>query len=82
MGVGEGGKEDYLVKEKKGVKLTRHDKLLNKFRRKEALVEWNVECGMWNVVAVMEKAGELGLLLGFLQRCCTVLRYSGSGDER
>uniref|UniRef100_A0A1J3D4Z3 Uncharacterized protein n=1 Tax=Noccaea caerulescens TaxID=107243 RepID=A0A1J3D4Z3_NOCCA len=45
MGVGEGGKEDYLVKEKKGVKLTRHDKLLNKFRRKEALVEWNVECG-------------------------------------
>ncbi|VVB03675.1 unnamed protein product [Arabis nemorensis] len=83
---------DYLVKEKKGVKLTRHDKLLKKFRHKEALVSVLEEKKPANVVAVMEELvarrklikcvlnmeeGELGLLLSFLQRYCTVQRYSG-----
>ncbi|ESQ39445.1 hypothetical protein EUTSA_v10001392mg [Eutrema salsugineum] len=85
-------KEDYLVKEKKGMKLTRHDKLLKKFRHKEALVSVLEEKKPANVVAVMEELvarrkllkcvsnmeeGELGLLLAFLQRYCTVQRYSG-----
>ncbi|KFK37552.1 hypothetical protein AALP_AA4G271500 [Arabis alpina] len=83
---------DSLVKEKKGVKLTRHDKLLKKFRHKEALVSVLEEKKPANVVAVMEELvarrklikcvmnmeeGELGLLLSFLQRYCTVQRYSG-----
>ncbi|XP_010518518.1 PREDICTED: protein SLOW WALKER 1 [Camelina sativa] len=85
-------KEDYLVKEKKGLKLTRHDKLLKKFRHKEALVSVLEEKKPANVVAVMEELvarrklmkcvsnmeeSELGMLLGFLQRYCTVQRYSG-----
>jgi len=85
-------KDDYLVKEKKGLKLTRHDKLLKKFRHKEALVSVLEEKKPANVVAVMEELvarrklmkcvsnmeeGELGMLLGFLQRYCTVQRYSG-----
>ena len=84
-------KDDYLVKESKGVKLTRHDKLLKKFRHKEALVSVLEEKKPADVVAVMEELvarrkivkcvsnleeGELGLLLGFLQRYCTVERYS------
>ncbi|CAH8320636.1 unnamed protein product [Eruca vesicaria subsp. sativa] len=84
-------KEDYLVKEMKGVKLARHDKLLKKFRHKEALVSVLEEKKPANVVAVMEELvarrkmmkcvsnmeeGELGLLLSFLQRYCTVQRYS------
>lgn len=84
-------KDDYLVKESKGVKLTRHDKLLKKFRHKEALVSVLEEKKPADVVAVMEELvarrkivkcvsnleeGELGLLLSFLQRYCTVERYS------
>ncbi|KAF3545260.1 hypothetical protein DY000_02000250 [Brassica cretica] len=84
-------KDDYLVKERKGVKLTRHDKLLKKFRHKEALVSVLEEKKPADVVAVMEELvarrkivkcvsnleeGELGLLLSFLQRYCTVERYS------
>ncbi|KAJ0235243.1 WD40 repeat-containing protein [Hirschfeldia incana] len=84
-------KDDYLVKERKGVKLTRHDKLLKKFRHKEALVSVLEGKKPADVVAVMEELvarrkmikcvenleeGELGLLLGFLQRYCTVERYS------
>ncbi|KAF8074375.1 hypothetical protein N665_1107s0014 [Sinapis alba] len=85
-------KEDYLVKERKGVKLTRHDKLLKKFRHKEALVSVLEEKKPANVAAaVMEELvarrkmikcvsnmeeGELGLLLSFLQRYCTVQRFS------
>ncbi|KAF8118786.1 hypothetical protein N665_0002s0095 [Sinapis alba] len=84
-------KDDYLVKERKGVKLARHDKLLKKFRHKEALVSVLEEKKPANVVAVMEELvarrkmikcvanleeGELGLLLSFLQRYCTVERYS------
>uniref|UniRef100_A0A1J3JEG3 U3 small nucleolar RNA-associated protein 15-like protein n=1 Tax=Noccaea caerulescens TaxID=107243 RepID=A0A1J3JEG3_NOCCA len=84
--------DDYLVKGKKGVKLARHDKLLKKFRHKEALVSVLEEKKPANVVAVMEELvarrklikcvsnmeeGELGLLLSFLQRYCTVQRYSG-----
>lgn len=84
-------KDDYLVKERRGVKLTRHDKLLKKFRHKEALVSVLEGKKPADVVAVMEELvarrkmvkcvsnleeGELGLLLGFLQRYCTVERYS------
>ncbi|KAG2267051.1 hypothetical protein Bca52824_074130 [Brassica carinata] len=85
------GKEDYLVKEKKGVKLTRHDKLLKKSMHKEALVSVLEEKKPANVMAVMEELvarrkmmkcvsnmeeGELGLLPSFVQRYCTVPRYS------
>ncbi|CAN7076999.1 unnamed protein product [Brassica oleracea var. botrytis] len=77
------GKEDYLVKEKKGVKLTRHDKLLKKSMHKEALVFVLEEKKPANVMAVMEELvarrkmmkcvsnmeeGELGLLPSFVQR--------------
>ncbi|CAF2156705.1 BnaA07g00780D [Brassica napus] len=77
------GKEDYLVKEKKGGKLTRHDKLLKMSRHKEALVYVLEEKKPANVLAVMEELvasrkmmkcvsnmeeGELGLLLSFLKR--------------
>ncbi|KAL0758409.1 hypothetical protein Bca101_074559 [Brassica carinata] len=76
------GKEDYLVKEKKGVKLTRHDKLLKKSMHKEALVSVLEEKKPANVMAVMEELvarrkmmkcvsnmeeGELGLLPSFVQ---------------
>ncbi|KAL1226306.1 Protein SLOW WALKER 1 [Cardamine amara subsp. amara] len=85
-------KEDYIVKEKKGLKLKRHDKLLKKFRHKEALVSVLDENKPANVVAVMEELvarrklmkcvsnmeeEELGMLLVFLQRYCTMQRYSG-----
>ncbi|CAN8327882.1 unnamed protein product [Cochlearia groenlandica] len=86
--------DDFMVKEKKkGAKLTKHDKLLKKFRHKEALVSVLEEKKPANVVvAVMEELvarrklmkcvsnleeGELGMLLGFLQRYCTVQRYAG-----
>ncbi|CAA7021583.1 unnamed protein product [Microthlaspi erraticum] len=84
--------DDFLVKGKKRVKLTRHDKLLKKFRHKEALVSVLGEKKPASVVAVMEElvarrklvkcvanmeGGELGLLLSFLQRYSTVQRYSG-----
>ncbi|PRQ19303.1 putative transcription factor WD40-like family [Rosa chinensis] len=83
---------DYLVMRRKKVKLGEHDKLLKKFRHKEALVSVlgrtkNPE----NAVAVMEELvsrkkllkcvsnldlEELGMLLMFLQRYSTMPRYS------
>lgn len=74
-------KDDYLVKESKGVKLMRYDKLLKKFRYKEVLVFVLEEKKLVDVVVVMEELvvrrkivkcvlnleeGELGLLFGFL----------------
>ncbi|XP_010523999.1 PREDICTED: protein SLOW WALKER 1 [Tarenaya hassleriana] len=82
---------DYMVTKTKGVKLRRHDKLLKKFRHKEALMSAMEEKNPENVVAVMEELvarrkllkcvsnleeEEVGMLLGFLQRYCTVPRYS------
>ncbi|XP_042474870.1 protein SLOW WALKER 1 [Macadamia integrifolia] len=83
---------DYLVKRSPKVKLAEHDKLLRKFRHKEALVSALNGKNPQNVVAVMEELvarkkllkcvsnldmEELGLLLGFLQRYVTMPRYSG-----
>ncbi|KAK2966294.1 hypothetical protein RJ640_018105 [Escallonia rubra] len=84
---------DYLIMRKKKVKLTEHDKLLKKFRHKEALVSALRGKNPGSVVAVMEELvarkkllkcvqnleteEELGLLLGFLQRYMTVPRYAG-----
>uniref|UniRef100_A0A5B7BUV0 U3 small nucleolar RNA-associated protein 15 C-terminal domain-containing protein n=1 Tax=Davidia involucrata TaxID=16924 RepID=A0A5B7BUV0_DAVIN len=83
---------DYLITKPKKVKLAEHDKLLNKFRHKEALVSALSGKNPENVVAVMEElvarkkllkcvsnldTEELGLLLRFLQRHSTMLRYAG-----
>ncbi|XP_043723754.1 protein SLOW WALKER 1 [Telopea speciosissima] len=83
---------DYLVKRLPKVKLAEHDKLLRKFRHKEALVSVLNGKNPQNVVAVMEELvarkkllkcvsnldmEELGLLLGFLQRYVTMPRFSG-----
>lgn len=83
---------DYLVMAPKRVKLAEHDKLLKKFRHKEALVSALSGKNPGNVVAVMEElvarrkllkcvsnleTEELGLLLQFLQRNSTVPRYAG-----
>ncbi|KAH7838853.1 hypothetical protein Vadar_031944 [Vaccinium darrowii] len=83
---------DYLVKRPKKVKLAEHDKLLKKFRHKEALVAALKGKNPANVVAVMEElvarkklmrcvsnleTEELGLLLWFLQRHSTMPRYAG-----
>ena len=82
---------DYLVSRKKKVKLAEHDKLLNKFRHKEALVSVLGSKDPGNVVAVMEELvarrklikcvmnleeDELGLLLSFLHRYATMPRHS------
>eukprot|EP00262_Sarcandra_glabra_P004747 TRINITY_DN1599_c0_g1_i1.p1 TRINITY_DN1599_c0_g1~~TRINITY_DN1599_c0_g1_i1.p1 ORF type:complete len:525 (+),score=69.56 TRINITY_DN1599_c0_g1_i1:105-1679(+) len=83
---------DYVVKKTRKVKLAEHDKLLTKFRHKEALVSVLNEKNPRNVVAVMEElvarkkllkcvenldVDELGLLLGFLHKFSTVPKYSG-----
>ncbi|KAA8549221.1 hypothetical protein F0562_000905 [Nyssa sinensis] len=83
---------DYLIMRPKKVKLSEHDKLLKKFRHKEALVSALSGKNPENVVAVMEELvarkkllkcvsnldmEELGLLLGFLQRNSTMPRYAG-----
>ncbi|XP_057460871.1 protein SLOW WALKER 1 [Actinidia eriantha] len=83
---------DYLVMRPKKVKLAEHDKLLKKFRHKEALVSALRGKNPENVVAVMEElvarkkllrcvsnleTEELGLLLVFLQRYATMPRYAG-----
>ncbi|CAA0828565.1 Protein SLOW WALKER 1 [Striga hermonthica] len=83
---------DYLIKRPKKVKFAEHDKLLKKFRHKEALVAALGKRNPENVVAVMEElvarkkllkcvsnvdSDELGLLLGFLQKYSTMPRYSG-----
>lgn len=83
---------DYLVVRPKKLKLGEHDKLLKKFRHKEALVSVLNGKNPENVVAVMEELvarkklmkcvsnldnEELGLLLSFMQKHSTVPRYSG-----
>lgn len=83
---------DYLVVRPKRVKFTEHDKLLKKFRHKEALVSALSAKNPENIVAVMEELvarkkllrcvsnlerEELGLLLAFLQKYSTVPRYAG-----
>ncbi|XP_062104726.1 protein SLOW WALKER 1-like [Humulus lupulus] len=82
---------DYLVMRPKKVKLAEHDKLLKKFRHKEALVSVLGSKHPDSVVAVMEElvarkkllkcvlnldSEELGSLLMFLQRYSTVPIYS------
>lgn len=82
---------DYLVMRPKKVKLTAHDKLLNKFRHGEALVSVLESKNPGNVLAVMEELvarrkllrcvsdldlERLELLMVFLQKYCTVPRYS------
>ncbi|XP_076907682.1 protein SLOW WALKER 1-like [Bidens hawaiensis] len=85
-------KGDYLIMRPKRVKLAEHDKLLKKFHHKEALVSALQAKNPENVVAVIEElvsrkklmkcvlnlgTDELGLLLGFLHKYCTVPRYAG-----
>ncbi|KAF5732723.1 transducin family protein [Tripterygium wilfordii] len=82
---------DYLVMRPKKVKLAEHDKLLKKFRHKEALVSVLAAKNPENVVALMEElvarrkllkcvsnldGEELGLLLLFLHKYSTVPRYA------
>lgn len=82
---------DYLVMRPKKVKLTAHDKLLNKFRHGEALVCVLEGKNPGYVVAVMEELVSrkkllrcvsdldlvnLELLLAFLHKYCTVPKYS------
>ncbi|CAI8603829.1 unnamed protein product [Vicia faba] len=82
---------DYLVMKPKKVKLTTHDKLLNKFRHGEALVCVLEGKNPGYVVAVMEELvsrkkllrcvsdldlEKLELLLAFLHKYCTVPKYS------
>ncbi|KAK6940893.1 U3 small nucleolar RNA-associated protein 15, C-terminal [Dillenia turbinata] len=83
---------DFLVLRPKKVKQAEHDKLLRKFRHKEAFVSALKGKNPENVVAVMEELvarkkllssvsnmdkPELVLLFGFLQRYSTTPRYSG-----
>ncbi|KAL8513488.1 hypothetical protein ACS0TY_012814 [Phlomoides rotata] len=83
---------DYLIKRPKKLKLAVFDKLLKKFRHKEALVAALNQKNPESVVAVMEELiarqkllrcvsnldmEELGLLLAFLQKYSTVPRYAG-----
>ncbi|KAJ6828317.1 protein SLOW WALKER 1 [Iris pallida] len=82
---------DYVLKRTPKVKLAEHDKLLKKFRHKEALLSALNRKNPNNTVAVMEELvarkkllkcvanldiDELGLLLGFLHRCATMPRYA------
>ncbi|KAG5231814.1 transducin family protein [Salix suchowensis] len=82
---------DHLIMRQKKVKLAEHDKLLKKFRHKEALVSVLGGKNAENVVAVMEELvarrkllkcvvnldeEELGLLLGFLHKHSTMPRHS------
>ncbi|XP_065847112.1 protein SLOW WALKER 1 [Euphorbia lathyris] len=83
---------DYLVMKHKIVKLAEHDKLLKKFRHKEALVSVLSRKNPEDVVAVMEELvarrkllksvtnldeDELCLLLVFLHKYTTMPRHSG-----
>ncbi|KAL6839053.1 hypothetical protein ACP4OV_031107 [Aristida adscensionis] len=82
---------DFVIKKPKKVKIAEHDKLLRKFRHKDALVSALVKNNPRSVVAVMEelvarrKLGrcignlgneELGLMLEFLYRHATLPRYA------
>ncbi|XP_021775148.1 protein SLOW WALKER 1-like [Chenopodium quinoa] len=83
---------EYLVLRPKKVKLAEHDKLLKKFRHKDAFVAVLQKKNPENVVAVMEElvarkklfrcvtnldVQELELLLVFLQKYTTLPRYAG-----
>ncbi|ONK56326.1 uncharacterized protein A4U43_C10F6860 [Asparagus officinalis] len=82
---------DFVVKKPAKVKLAEHDKLLKKFRHKDALVSALNGKNPSGIVAVMEElvarkklvkcvvnldVDELGLLLGFLHRNATLPRYA------
>lgn len=82
---------DFLVLKPKKVKLAEHDKLLKKFRHKDAFVSSLQKKNPENVIAVMEELvarkklmksvanldkDELELLLMFLQKYSTFPRYS------
>ncbi|KAJ7972867.1 Protein SLOW WALKER 1 [Quillaja saponaria] len=82
---------DYLIMRPKKVKLAEHDKLLKKFRHREALVSVLGSKNPENVVAVMEEltarkkllkcvsnldVEELELLLMFLHKYSTIPRFS------
>ncbi|KAL6502830.1 hypothetical protein OROHE_023998 [Orobanche hederae] len=83
---------DFLIERPKKVKVAEHDKLLKKFRHKEALVASLSKKNPENIVAVVEElvarkkllkcvlnldSDELGLLLMFLQKYSTMPRYAG-----
>ncbi|KAL6639562.1 hypothetical protein ACP70R_023292 [Stipagrostis hirtigluma subsp. patula] len=82
---------DFVIEKPKKVKIAEHDKLLRKFRHKDALVSALVKNNPRSVVAVMEElvarrklvrcignlgTEELGLLLEFLYRNATLPRYA------
>lgn len=82
---------DYAIMKPKKMKLAEHDKLLKKFRHKDALMAALAGKNPGNVVAVMEELvarkklvkcvsnleiEELGLLLAFIQRHSTTPRYA------
>ncbi|XP_062188294.1 protein SLOW WALKER 1-like [Phragmites australis] len=82
---------DFVIAKPKKVKFTEHDRLLRKFRHKDALVSALVKNNPRSVVAVMEElvtrrklmrcignlgTEELGLLLEFLYRNATLPRYA------
>ncbi|XP_051143589.1 protein SLOW WALKER 1 [Andrographis paniculata] len=86
------GEGDYLIRRPKKVRFSEHDKLLKKFRHKEALVAALEGKNPESAVAVMEELvarkkllkcvlnldrEELGALLGFVQRYATMARYAG-----
>lgn len=82
---------DHVVKKPKKVKLTEHDKLLKKFRHRDALVSALNTRRPNSIVAVMEElvarkkllrcivnldVNELGMLFGFLHRNATKPKYA------
>lgn len=82
---------DFVIAKPKKVKIAEHDKLLRKFRHKDALVSALAKNNPRSVVAVMEELvarrklmrcvgnldnEELGLLLEFLHRNATLPRYA------
>ncbi|KAF7104863.1 hypothetical protein CFC21_105727 [Triticum aestivum] len=82
---------DFVISRPKKVKFAEHDKLLRKFRHKDALVSALAKNNPRSVVAVMEElvarrklvrcignldVAELGLLLDFLHRNATLPRYA------
>uniref|UniRef100_A0A7N0SYN3 U3 small nucleolar RNA-associated protein 15 C-terminal domain-containing protein n=1 Tax=Kalanchoe fedtschenkoi TaxID=63787 RepID=A0A7N0SYN3_KALFE len=88
---GKPSENDYIIMKPKKVKLAEHDRLLKKFRHKEALVSVLSRKDTEQVVAVMEELvarkkllkcvsnldiEELGLLLEFLYKNCSKPRYS------
>nr|QSQ68591.1 hypothetical protein PY_020209 [Puya raimondii] len=85
------GESDFVIKRPAKVKLAEHDKLLRKFRHKDALVAALNKKNPNSIVAVMEELvarkklllcvgnldrDELGLLLGFLHKFATMPRHA------